>query len=246
MEHDTFAKKAERELDDWGDLVKRRPHVAILILVVLLASIGTNFYYKFSGIPALQDKINVLSNANKDLKSDLQLCETKLAPFKTVAVEWYKGSEVEALSKLALRVQEIDSQLKADKDFHEVAQLNLEGNLQLGDLVTTCKASGWGKDCVTIKDKSMDFKCSEECLEQFSRFCETAWWWPYPYLGVAECLKASGNERWEEYANIGLSVLSHMLLVPFRRVEHLQMFDYFKEKYPEVKINRVQIPATSR
>lgn len=239
--NDTTARKAEREFDAWWDLIKRRPILGIFIISIFLGSFGWNVYNYFNAIPTLNEKIENLTNANKDMKSDLQLCETKLAPFKAVAAEWYQGTEAEKLSELAQRIIEIDQQLKAQKDFQEVAKISIDGSLSLGGGIgTSTMVGGWAKNCATINNNSIEYNCSDKCYQQYIEKVGKAPWWPYPMFGIGECLKEKGVDHWEVSIKAGLALLNHIVLVPHHLREHEIMFNYYKAKYPTIKYGVVK------
>lgn len=235
-ENETLAGKAEKEFDAAIDLSKRRPWLAAFFILIAAASIGFNIYYKFYGIPKLQGELSNQEKKIGTLKTDVQLCETKLAPFKTAAIEMFAGSESEALAKLSVRVTEIDKQLKADKHFHEVAKINIDGSIMLGGgMSTNSPVSGWSNKCATMKENEIVFTCNNECTDQYVKFIKRSWWWPYTHLGYAECLKAKNNQEYKTHVNIGITLLKKFTLVPFHRLEHDKYLKYYNSKYPDAK-----------
>jgi len=57
-------------------------------------------------------QINTLTQNLSDKNFEIQRLETQLAPFKTIALEKYTGSEQERLQKLAERIEDLENPLK--------------------------------------------------------------------------------------------------------------------------------------
>lgn len=98
----------------WYQYVGIRAACIIAIGGIIVA--GLNIWHNRSKLAQdneqYQTEIDTLKQDLSDKNFEIQRLETQLAPFKTIALEKYTGSEQERLQKLAERIEELENPLK--------------------------------------------------------------------------------------------------------------------------------------
>ena len=83
----------------------------------------------------------------------IQLLETQLTPFRTIALERFNGTEAEALSKLAFQINDLESVVSTLQNYSAIATYDIQGNLPGygpgSDIEMHTPLSDLLKDCFT-------------------------------------------------------------------------------------------------
>lgn len=109
----TLASRVEAEVDDVHRLRRKRPILFVVLLLGITAFAAGWLYDHFYGIPELKKKLETRQNELNEKRNEVILLETKLAPFKTVALERYGGDNSQALAQLAQDVSKFENELRA-------------------------------------------------------------------------------------------------------------------------------------
>jgi len=234
--NDPFASRTEREVDAFADLRRRRPYLFWFVLFFLIIMFSLYVYEKFWGIPKLKEKKEDLSQLLVKKEAEIQRLELLLVPFRTVALQWYKGSEAESLKKLANRIIEIESDLSALKDYGEVATLGFLGYKSLGGIAIGRQGpmAGWANGYLTKNiDGTYDIKCEPEALNHYRQMIIKYPYYPFPLYPLAICLKLQGDDAWRDYAKEAVRILEKTTLVPSRNASHDDILKQIKQLLEE-------------
>ena len=149
-------------------------------------------------IPKLKDRIFNLEKENADKTAEVQRLETLLAPFRTIALERYTGTEADALSKLALRINELESSLNTIRDYSSVAQLDIFGLLvqSSNTIKFSSPLSKALEGCFTVKDGKVSVVYTPEAEKKFLDVIDRFSDFPFSYYGLAKYYKETGNPEW--------------------------------------------------
>jgi hypothetical protein len=180
---------------------KASVQTALVYGVFLLIGIALPYFFK---VPALENEIKNLSKECSDKSDEIQRLETQLTPFKTVALEYYPGPEAEALSKLALKISEIENSISNVQDYSLVARLDLyggQGGISFGhpiaDILRGCFDKFTNEDGKT----AIRGKCDNESISKYHKVITEHPNFPFSYYFLAVCLNGKGDPQWIEYAN---------------------------------------------
>ncbi len=110
---ETYFKKIEREWDSFWSFAKRRPFLCTVSVIIIGTIIFLNIYDRSK----LKTKIANLKETITTKNVEIQKLNTELTPFRTVALQWYPGSETEALKKLAQRMTGIEEKVQREREY---------------------------------------------------------------------------------------------------------------------------------
>lgn len=88
------------------------------------------------------------------------------------------------------------------RDYAYVSRLNPSGkSFVAGFLLKHSTAiSRIIEETLTEKDGVFYFKCDDQCLKRYQRTMQEHPRFPFSYVGMADCLRRSGDDKWKEYA----------------------------------------------
>ncbi len=201
---------------------KASVQTAIISGMFLLLGISIPYIFR---IPKLQDKISVLEKETFEKTAEIQRLETLLAPFRTIALEKYTGTEAEALSKLALKIKELESDINMIKDYSYMAQLNILGlSLQSNNPVfkVTSPLSKTLDGCFEIKDDQVTIVYTPEAEKKFLNVIEKYPDFPFSYYGLAKYYKQNGNPKWKTYAEKAIKIFDQTTQIKGHNPQHDQ------------------------
>lgn len=193
------------------------------------ASVQASLVSAFAIVVVATVPIYHLNESNLALQRDIdakiaeiQRLETQLTPFRTIALERYGGTEVEALYKLALRIKGIESAVCALQNYSEVAKLNclgLTGTVAY-PLVESSPLSVLLEGCYTNTENNLQALQTPEAEKKYLEAINISPEFPFPYCEIALSYKAQGKENWREYAIKGLEILDKTTTVKGHHPHH--------------------------
>lgn len=164
QQNETLAQKASNEYRALKRLRKSNPGLFTILILSVLFFGALWLYDKLWGIPVLEQE--VLKS-----KQEIQLLETQLIPFKTIALEKYPGKLGEALSKLAEDIQKFETELRRSerriKSLVVDIELDLEASWKNGKLPDLSNAIRIGADDPKLVDVDFTFEDSSQALVEF-------------------------------------------------------------------------------
>lgn len=211
----SIVRRTETSVNDLFDLWKRRKAVCVIVFLVIVTPSAVLLWENFSNVPHLNAQIAAL-------RADKQLLETQLTPFRTVALERFGGTEAEALSKLALQLNDIQAELSALQNYSETAKLNLYGltgrvRPPLGE---TSLLSTLLQGCYTNVGAGIYPLCTPEAQAKFLTATRNNPDFPFPFCAIAWCHQAAGNPDWHDYAVKALAILDQTTSLKGHHPDH--------------------------
>ena len=186
---------------------------------------------KFWGIPKLKAESEKLQRQLQAKDIEIQRLETHLAPFRTLALQRYPGTESKALKKLADQLVTLQEEVDALREYREVATYNLLGwktpvsgmRMHFGTPV-----EGWTQGYLLEADEkkhywdneSLLWNCESSALNHYKNMVKKYPKYPFPYYPLAVCLWSQGDETWEQYARKGISILERTTKIAGHNHEH--------------------------
>ncbi len=151
---------------------------------------------------------NKLRNEIIEKDTKIQLLETQLIPFKTIALERFTGSEMEALRKLAEEIEDTEKRLKNFQNYSYSASLNYLGNsVESPNIIISSPVSRKLEGCYTKSEKNTAFECTDECLGRYESLIQSDPFFPFSYYYITICLFNNKNSDWVIYARKSLEIL---------------------------------------
>lgn len=222
-------KSLEENLAEYRDFFKKHPMVSGLIFPVIIAIISWSVYSTHKGwrVDELEEATESLEKEIQKKDMEIQRLETLLTPFRTIAIERYTGSEAEALSKLADRIQELESTLIALRDYSEVARLGFLGApFSAGPGI---KISGpipkMLEGTFTERNGKYYPLCGPETEAKYREVIEKYPKFPFTYYSLAVCLHSRGDETWRAYARNANEILEKTTIINGHNEGHDQAME---------------------
>ncbi len=205
-----------------------------LIIVVLIPLVFQ--------VPKLRGDIETLRNALKAKDAEVQRLETLLTPFRTIALERYTGSEAEALSKLARRIQELELSLIAVRDYSEVAGLNPTGShfSPGGVLKYTSPLTQLLEGTIIVSNGRLKFKTGKEVEENLLQVIEKFPRFPFAYYGMAYSLSQRGDPSWRLYALKAEGILEKTTTISGHKPSHDEVLKELREVLKKESNQRIE------
>lgn len=93
---------------------KQKINLALLVAAVgavssMLTGVSQSWLSSTLEAPKLRDEVKTLSADLTKKSAELQKLETEFVPFKTLALQYFTGTEAERISKLAMKLQDLQS-----------------------------------------------------------------------------------------------------------------------------------------
>jgi hypothetical protein len=148
---------------------------------------------------------------------ELQLVETRFAPFKELALQKFTGSESERIAKLALQIGDIQKGLDVLSNYQDIARLNPDGsgNIRAGNGVTISSplidamTGCWQFD----PDGTMSLVRTDASLAKLKQAAHAFPDFPFAAFGAACLLRDRGDSAWRSYADKAVDIFEHTVQV---------------------------------
>jgi tetratricopeptide (TPR) repeat protein len=223
--------KVEQVLDDLGRVRQKRPWLFCLLIVAFIIISCLYVFDKLWGIPSLNRKI-------EEQKGEIQLLETQLTPFRTIALERFSGTEAEALSKLAFQIKELESTVSTLQNYATIATYDIQGNppgfgpgsdvemhTPLSDLLRNCYTN--------LPNGHVQVLCTPEAEKKFLETIDKFPDFPFSYYALATCYKAQGQTKWRDYAVKGLAIFDKTTTIKNHNPQHDDAKNQLKQALAE-------------
>ncbi len=94
------------------------------------------------------------------------------------------------------------------RDYAYVSKLNPSGKSFVAGfgLKHSTAISRIMEETLTEKDGILYFKCDDESLKRYQRTIQEHPRFPFSYVGMADCLRRTGDDKWREYAFKAISI----------------------------------------
>jgi hypothetical protein len=226
-EQSSTIKSIERSVDDLSGIRHRKPWLFYLILIGFLIFAGAWLFDKFWGIPSLNKKI-------EEQRGQIQLLETQLTPFRTIALERFSGTEAEALAKLAFQLNELESAVSTLQNYSTIATLDMQGNppgFGPGSVIEThTPLTDLLRDCYTnLPGGRVQVICSPETEKKFLEAVDKFPDFPFSYYALAYCYQKEGRTNWQEYAIKALAILDKTTTIKNHNPQHDEVRSKLKQ-----------------
>jgi hypothetical protein len=167
-------------------------------IVSTLAVVLTSVVPSLLRLPALREENKTLHDELQGQRSEVQRLEILLTPFKTIALERYSGSETEALAKLGVKLQELQTGLETLSNYQSVARLGPLGTTGLvkAPLQEESPLIDLLKDAWEERAGRWSPKCTTEAIGKFQEATRRFPDFPFSYYALALCLKDKGDSEW--------------------------------------------------
>ncbi|MBN1618495.1 hypothetical protein JW887_04080 [Candidatus Dojkabacteria bacterium] len=182
--------------------------IATAIGLIIAALISESLPLVFK-IPELTAQITELQQENLEKNLEIQRLETLLTPFKTLALQRYTGTDTEVLSKLASRVQEIETMVYTLQTYSDVAKMDITGNpgiVGTPPISLTTPISRKLSGVFTDENGQKIFTCNEDALQKYRKVIEEFPRFPFAYYMLAVCYNRAKNEDWKPLAKEAISI----------------------------------------
>jgi hypothetical protein len=188
----------------------------------------------------LREEIRRKDSDLKDKGAELQLVETRFAPFKALALQQFTGTENERIAKLALQIGDIQKGLDVISNYQDVSKLNPDGSgeLRAGSGVTitspTIEAMQgcWTTTTAADSTASMTLVMTDASLTKMKHATETLPDFPFSYYGIALILKSRNDPSWRDYAEKAKEILEHTTQIKGHSTAHDECLAEMKRLLP--------------
>jgi hypothetical protein len=130
-------------------------------------------------------------------------------------------------------VQNLAAIAEAEKEYHEIAALNMIGKpFPDGDLIYTTAISKALVGAYEISGPKITYKTGVEAEKIFRGVIQLEPRFPFSYAGLAISLHDRGDSSWLVYYNKALGILGKTTLVPGHHRDHDLLLQYLKAYAP--------------
>ncbi len=183
-------------------------------------------------IPKLNEKIEQLKNENSAKDFKIQNLETEIAPFKTIALERFTGTEAEALSKLSFQLNNLEGAISDVKKYTYVSTLTAYGSpySTSGPIIFNTPISRIMQDTIS-EDKmthNLTFKCDDVSIAKYKKVIDVDPNFPFSYYGLATCFSNKNNPAALEYAKKALEILRATTTIDGHNINHDEVLKNIK------------------
>ncbi|MCF7908354.1 MAG: hypothetical protein K9L86_05745 [Candidatus Omnitrophica bacterium] len=133
------------------------------------------------------------------------------------------NSKIES-RKRSERIQELESNLNALRDYSSIAKLNILGlparagsGIKLSTPISTSL-----ENAIIEKDGKYFPTCSKEAEEKFKQTIKSYPRFPFSYYGLAVCLRSKEDEAWKDYANQAIEIFKKTISIKDHNSGHDQ------------------------
>lgn len=208
-------RKQQKNSDKWY----KNPMIWVTMISSIFGTLGIVSAAIITVYPEyqrLKEENLLLQNQVIEQMAEIQRLETSLSPFKVLALQRYTGTDTEVLSKLALRIQEIESMVYTLQTYSDIAKMDITGNPGIVGVnpvsVTTPisrKLSGVFKE----ENDQKIFTCNEDDLQKYREVIEEFPRFPFSYYMLAVCYNRADNEDWKLLAKEAVSIFEKTTLI---------------------------------
>jgi hypothetical protein len=219
--------KVEQNLVDLARVWRKKPWLFWILVFAFVVIAGLYIFDKLWGIPALNKKI-------EEQRGQIQLLETQLTPFRTIALERFTGTEAQALAKLAFQLNDLESTVAAIQNYSEIATYDIQGNPPGfgagGDIQWNSPLSDLLRDCYTnLPNGDLRIIRSPEAEKKFLEGVDKYPDFPFSYYALAVYYKEQGLAKWRDYAVKGLTILDQTTKIKDHNSQHDDVRKRLKE-----------------
>ncbi len=155
--------------------------------------------------------------------------ESQLAPFKTIALERFTGTEAEALSKLAFQLKNLESTISDVKKYSYVSTLSIYGSPydMQGPVKLNTSISRLMEDLLSENKEThiITWKCDETAIAKYKQAIELDSNFPFSYYALAGCLRKQSNPAANEFAKKALEILKVTTTIAGHHLNHDQALE---------------------
>jgi hypothetical protein len=209
----------------WYEKASVQTAIVTGIFLILVAIISIWFNNKVQGLES--------DVANKNLQ--IQLLDSQLEPFKTIALEHFTGTEAQALSRLALHLNNLESSISDVKKYTFVASLGPNGstNDNTGDIIITTPISIVMQDALS-EDKvshNINFKCDDASIARYKQVIGVNVNFPFSYYALAICLSEKNDSSALEYAKKAYEILKVTTTIDGHHPAHDEVLSHIESLF---------------
>ncbi len=193
-------------------------------------------------------KVHGLERDLDDAKRERDKAQSDLAPWIVLANQSKKDSPqdqrldillqqvqsfVKNLDNTKVAVQNLAAIAEADREYHDMAMLNMIGKPQLdGDIVYTTAISKAMDGSYVMNGSNVTYKTDAQAEKKFRDVIQIEPKYPFSYVGLAKILHDRGDVTWKKYADKAMEILEQTTLVPGHHPNHDLLLKYLKENFP--------------
>lgn len=186
-----------------------------------------NWYSLWSESSKLEETIFLLSSEKEELASENVKLRQQLTPFLTTALEYYPGTDTNALSMLASRIEQIELTTLSLLDYQKVSKWDFEGNehLAVGSGMRMSSGGslyGWSKGYAQFGNDGLhgQIRCDTNAMDRYLDIINKEPLYPFPPYVVSECLKEIEDDDWAIYRERALNLVKKTSKIPAHHQHH--------------------------
>ncbi|MDE2009290.1 MAG: hypothetical protein KGJ09_04335 [Candidatus Omnitrophica bacterium] len=191
-------------------------------------------------IPNLQKRIQELEGDLQAKNFEIQGLETQLAPFKTIALGRFTGTESEALSKLAFQLNNLESAVSDIKKYAYVSTLGVNGstNDNTGVIILTTPISLIMQDALNTNKLThqVTFKCDDASIARYKKVIDLYPNFPFSYYGLAVCLSNHNNPIVGEYLKQAWQILKVTTTIDGHHPAHDEVLKNIEKSFADAGV----------
>jgi hypothetical protein len=220
MTEDISVNWIKKQIGEIKKLWQTKRYLTFCLVILVYSAILISFLVNVFYIPSLKTKIEELEKGNSIL-------ETRLIPFKTVALEKFSGqSENQALSALAERIGQVELSVISLFDYQEVSTWRFLGvsvkKVGGTEMVGDSPALNWSDNYVKINNVGVitNLDCSVKAVKHYLDIIQRFELYPFPYYVLALCQQKNKQPEWEATMGKAYKILSVTTRIPGHDPDH--------------------------